>query len=506
MARRSAASRLPGSSARILVQKRDGPRVLLADEEPRGLVDRVEEAGHVGRARRVLPHDGRRPGGDVAEARQLAPLLLPQRLRGGPAPGGGDGVLAQGRAQGPRHRRLLPEVPGLGRVGDHVVDLQPPGEDRLRPALDGHHLGLPAVGEEGLHRLPEDDLRPGAAEAVLIAERSPVEDRVEDAAGADRRVAHARRDAGADDDEGDVHRRLVDEVAVLGLAVVAEALPVIGREHHRDRPRRPLLEGRDEAPQLLIHGRHLAQVGRLRVAGTEGLRRLVGGVRVEIVHPGEPGLRGSPVEPGEGPVGRLPGAPLGPPGREVVVVVLEPPGEAEAARQNEARDEGGGVVPGGPEPLREKGVLRAEVAGVLVDTVPRREEAGEQGGVGGQRLGNRRVGLAETEAPRRERIEGRRLDPSRLGADRIGTRGVERDEQDRGAGGWGVGGRRRRRLRAGHRPPPRPPRRARRASDARGGGRSPENRSRGRGARAASAPRAAFVLVLATRALLQTVP
>ena len=160
VARRSAASRLPGILGEDLLEQRDRP-----GRTPRGRRGRrpcrdVEEADHVGRARRVLPHDRRRARADVAEARQLPPLLLPQRLRGGPGLGRRDRVVAQGRAQRPRQAgAFVPEVAGLGRVGDDVVDLHPPREDRLRPALDGHHLRLPAVREERLHRLAEDDLR-----------------------------------------------------------------------------------------------------------------------------------------------------------------------------------------------------------------------------------------------------------------------------------------------------------------------------------------------------------
>ncbi len=42
-----------------LLQQRDRPRVLLASEEAGRLLEEVEEPAHVGRARRVLAHDGR---------------------------------------------------------------------------------------------------------------------------------------------------------------------------------------------------------------------------------------------------------------------------------------------------------------------------------------------------------------------------------------------------------------------------------------------------------------
>ena len=183
----------------------------------------------------------------------------------------------------------------LAGIGDDVVDLQPSGEDRLRPALDGHHLRLPPVGEERLHGLAEDDLRPAAAEAVRRSEARPVQDRVEDPPRADRRVAHARRDARPDEQEGDVHRGLVEEVPVLGLAVVAEPLAVVADDHDRDAaPLTCCSNARTRRPSCSSIAATSPRYGRLRVAAAERLGRGVGSVRVEVVDPEKQRLRSSP--------------------------------------------------------------------------------------------------------------------------------------------------------------------------------------------------------------------
>ena len=276
-----------------------------------------------------------------------------------------------------------------------------------------------------------------------------------------------------------MHGRLVDEVPVLRLAVVAEALAVVAHDDHGDRPPRPGFERRDQPPQLLVHRRDLAQVGSSGVAAPEGLGGRVGRVRVEVVDPEKDEPARLPLQVGDRAVGRLRGRALDLPARQLVVVEREPAGETEASGQDEAGDEGGRAVPGPPEPLGQDRVIGGEGAGVLVDAVPGGIEARHHGGVRGKRLRRGRVGLAEEPAPRREGVERRRLDASRLGTDRVGARRVERDEQDRGA--HGGRGRRPGLLLAGARAAPTVSAPAR-------------------------ATNAAFVLGLRIRALLQTVP
>ena len=72
---------------------------------------------------------------------------------------------------------------------------------------------------------------------IGVLEAGPVERRVKDAACADRLVDGRRTDARPDDHERHVHRRLVEQMAVLRFAVIAETLAVIAGD---DRSRRPV--------------------------------------------------------------------------------------------------------------------------------------------------------------------------------------------------------------------------------------------------------------------------
>ena len=85
-----------------------------------------------------------------------------------------------------------------------------------------------------------------------------------------------------------MQHRVVDQVGVAGLAVLAEALAVIGGDRDdRVREAPAALEAREQAAELLVHVGDLAVVGPRREARREGLRRLVGRVRVVVVDPQE---------------------------------------------------------------------------------------------------------------------------------------------------------------------------------------------------------------------------
>ena len=198
------------------------------------------------------------------------------------------------------------------------------------------------------------------------------------------------------------------------------------------RARGVLLEGAHEAAELLVHGRHLAEVGPLRVSGAERLGRRVGRVRVEVVHPQEEGLRRPVGEEGRGAVRgvlRLAFYRARPP---VVVVGIEPAGQAEAAGEHEGRDERGGAVARLAQPLREHRVPVRQETRVLADAVTRGVEPRHHRGVGRQGFRRRRVGLLKPAAAHDQGVEGRGGDADGLGPDRIRTGRVERDEQDRG--------------------------------------------------------------------------
>ena len=127
---------VPGILGQDPLEERDGPGVLLAHEETRGLLEDVEEAGHVDRPRRVLAHHGRGAGADVAQARELPALVLGQG-RPGPARGRErrDGYSRSAVRSGRDRSALGRRGPASRRVGDHVVDLHPAREDGLvRPS------------------------------------------------------------------------------------------------------------------------------------------------------------------------------------------------------------------------------------------------------------------------------------------------------------------------------------------------------------------------------------
>ena len=191
---------------------------------------------------------------------------------------------------------------------------------------------------------------------------------------------------------------------MLRLAVVAEPLAVIAHDHDRDRPfRRSPSNACDQAPQLLVHRRDFAEVGRPRVAAAKGLGRRVGRVRVEVVDPQEQRLPGAPARATPAPGRSSPRAVRSArPAGELVVVDVEPAGEAEAPRQHEPRDEGGRPVAGLLEPLREYRLARGKVPGVLVDAVPRGIEARHHRGCarGGSRARSRRPAGIAGRAPR----------------------------------------------------------------------------------------------------------
>ena len=198
---------------------------------------------------------------------------------------------------------------------------------------------------------------------------------------------HARRQAGGPDDQRHLERRVVQEVPVVVLAVLTERLAVV-RGHHEHRGRG--VEARDERAERRVGVGHLAVVrppaGQLQVL----CRRLVGIVGIEQVHPGEPRLGRTGVEPSADRGDHVSGGALqfregdrrGRGAPEVRVVEVEAAVEAVGRIENGAGDERRRAVPRGLQPRRDRRHGRRQRRqAVHPDAEPRRVAASQDGGV-----------------------------------------------------------------------------------------------------------------------------
>ena len=223
--------------------------------------------------------------------------------------------------------------------------------------------------------------------------------------------------------------------------MVAQALAVVGEEHeHRLVPDPRCLEPRDESADDLVGVGDLAEVGLAGVARREGLGRLVRGVRIVEVDPGEEGLpltapsshgraRSITSSPFFCTVPRLTTLYFERSKRsEYVEALVEAPARVEHPRPHEgARRVAGVLHPRGERRLR--GL--EEEAAVVADAVVRRDEAREDRRVRGQ--GHRRGGrrLLEEDAVAGHRVDVRRLDPAEaVAAQPVRAQGVEGDHDD----------------------------------------------------------------------------
>jgi hypothetical protein len=121
--------------------------------------------------------------------------------------------------------------------------------------------------------------------------------------------------------------------------------------------------------------------------------------------------------------------------RDRVVVEVEGAGHPGVAAQHVGRDCAAGCIPGGPQQGGDGRRLGAQaIADVAADAVARREEAGEDGSVRGEREGDVRVGVGEEDRVAAERVEVRRLDfVVAVHRQAIGAQGVDGDEDHRSA-------------------------------------------------------------------------
>ena len=372
---------------------------------------------------------------DVAEAGELAALLVADRGRADRTALPGQRV-AGDRALELRRRHLeAGQVVLLARVGDDVEQLEAPRADQLVPAGNPEHLRLPAEVQVRLHRLADHGAGHGVEQAALRGVAGPAEQRGVDLAKAHRRGACARLDAAAGDHQGHPHDALIEQVAVQRLAVVAAPLAVVGGD---DDPHpaggRRTLEGGEQAPELVVHRRHLALVGVGREAAAERLGRRVRLVRVVVVDPQETRPRLRRRQPGDGAVGRLTRAALDHPGRELVVVALEPARQPELAFERVAGDERSRRVSQTAQPLGEQRHCVRQAAAVLVHAVAAGVEAGQHRRVRRQRRRRGRVGVREAHPACRKCRERRRSRRGVLRRQRIRARGVERHQQQRRPG------------------------------------------------------------------------
>jgi hypothetical protein len=220
------------------------------------------------------------------------------------------------------------------------------------------------------------------------------------------------------------------------LPVISQRFAVIGGQHDQRALEPPrALDLAQEPPDLRVDEGDLAVVALLR------LRGLVGSVRVEVVHPQEQrGLaRGGLAQPGQRGVGHLRGIALGregfaAPRARVDAIVVDPESliEPEPGIERERGDERRRAVAGAGQPLGEREVagLEREVA-VGPHPVSGRVEPCEQARVRGQ--GDRRGGERpiEANAARGQGVDlGRARRGVAVGADPIGARRVERDEDE----------------------------------------------------------------------------
>ena len=225
---------------------------------------------------------------------------------------------------------------------------------------------------------PRTTSGPAPRRLSVGAEARPVEDRVEDAPRADRRVAHARRDARPDEQRA----ARASSTGRGGCRAAASPWspspsPWSPTTTIATRSRRPLLERRARGAPA---ARPSPRPRRGRASSRSGCGRARAARRGRAGRSSGPrGRAGCAATPARDSasarsvVSRAVRSAR--PAGSVVVVDVEPAGEAEAARQDEARDEGGRAVAGLPQPLGQDGVLAGEVARVLVDAVPRRVEA-----------------------------------------------------------------------------------------------------------------------------------
>ncbi len=253
--------------------------------------------------------------------------------------------------------------------------------------------------------------------------------------------------------ERNLDRGVVDEDRVGLLAVLAEALAVIGGDHDESSPGEPervdLVE-QDAEPAV---GRGDLGVVRRGGAQAVGDRRFVGLVRVEEVDPEKEPPRASlgrpVVQPGGGATGGLGGRPVADHeelrlvlGVEVVVIAVEALVEPETAVEHDRGDESLGVEADGLQAFGEGHRSGAQgVGAVVANPVRGWKEPRQDRRVGGQsnRCGRHRVAAAHAGGCQAVEI-GRARRSVAVAAQPVGSQGIDGDEQDVVGNRCGAGG------------------------------------------------------------------
>ncbi len=326
-------------------------------------------------------------------------------------------IALERRAHGLGDCRFVTKVARLGRIGGEIVDFHRAREDRLVLRVDAHHLRLPAVFEERLHRFRQHDVRRRLEQAVRRVDARPLEHGVVDAARAHRRRLDAGADSRPDHHERHVDRGLIQQRPVLCFAVIAEPFAVVGDDDDRRRSGHDAIERLDQPSKLLVHRRHFAEVRRRRVPRAVRLGRRVRRVRIVVVHPQKERLRGRRAKLAECRVGRVLRGALGLAGRTLVVEPIESTREAKSPGERERRHERGGAVARLVEPFSEHRPIGRHVPGVFMEPVTGRIETRHHRRVRRQSLGNRRIRLQVPASSRDEAVVRGRLDAGGVRAD-----------------------------------------------------------------------------------------
>ena len=317
---------------------------------------------------------------------------------------------------------------------DHAVEGSPPPVELARERLE--------VGRRLLRALARRRREQAAAgEPLGHRQGERVEDGRQDVDVPGRRGDDPRpQDPRLVEDEGDPERRLVGEDPVRRLSVLAQRLTVVrGQDDQRPGARPVREEGLQEAPERSVGRRHLALVGLAPELRRQRLGGLVGEVGLVEVDPAEPRRVPGRVDEAAREADRLdPGALLleehGPRRgvHEAVLVDVEALPETEPRIEGKGAHEGPGAVPVGPQQGGEgRGPFRKAEAGVVPDTVVRREASREDVRVGGQ--GGHVVGVRAVEADplRREPVHpGCGRAGAAVRAEGVGPQRVHGDEED----------------------------------------------------------------------------
>ena len=224
------------------------------------------------------------------------------------------------------------------------------------------------------------------------------------------------------------------------LAVVAQGLPVVSGQNDEGPLRGDgIAERIEEPPQDLVRVGDLSVIELLGIAGEERLGRRIGIMGIVKMDPEEPGRLRS-FEPSSGPVENGPGPPL-PAGFDPRILLLRPQivvVDVESAAQAKTRVErkSADKRPGGVARCLElggqgRGARRDDEIRVVVDSMGRGRRAEQDVDVG--RKGRDRVGVSplEDDGLPREPVDIGGQAPRRAqDSDPVGTKGIDRDEQD----------------------------------------------------------------------------